>query len=286
MPRAKLLPCKTLMRKNRDDFRPSRLLPLACLASVLISAPVIAQQSTPAVLPDAPSASLSATDSSSSTDDQQTQTPSQNRTTSQPQTPTQPAKRLFYIIPNFRSVNTATVLPPQTVRDKFTDASEDTFDYSSLVLAVILAGYNYERNATPEFGSGGAAFGRYLWHSAADQSIENYMVEFIVPVATHEDTRFYQLGHGGFKKRTLYALTRTFVTKSDSNHETANLGEILGAAGSAGISQRYYPHAERTAGNFIDQYVTDLAIDSAAYFIREFEPEITRTFMHKTQATK
>jgi len=273
------------MRKERDDFRPGGLLALAVLTFALFPISGFSQQATPGNLPDAPDFIVTPTPSSSSTDDQQTQSP-QTQSPQASQTPTQPAKRLFYIIPNFRSVNTTVVLPPQTVREKFVDASEDTFDYSSVALEVLLAAYNYGTNNTPEFGRGGVAYGRYLWHAAADQSIENYTVEFIVPVVTREDTRFYQLGHGGFKKRTIYALTRTFVTKSDSNHPTPNFGEILGAAGSSGLSQLYYPRAERTASNFIDQYVTDLGIDAAAYWIREFEPEITRIMMHKSQAAK
>ena len=53
-------------------------------------------------------------------------------------------------------------------------------------------------NATPEFHQGAAGYDRYLWHSYVDQSIENYAVEFAVPVLTHEDIRYYTLGKGGF----------------------------------------------------------------------------------------
>jgi hypothetical protein len=227
-------------------------------------------------LPDAPDVSSTSSLPAGVDDDAQ----AQGQAPSQPQTRTAPPKRLFYIIPNFRSVNTSVVLPPQTVKEKFVSASEDTFDYSSLVLALMLASYNYGLNKTPEFGTGGAAYGRYLWHSTADQSIENYMVEFIVPVITREDTRFYQMGSGGFRKRAVYSLTRVFVTRTDSGRERVNTGELLGAAGATEISSRYYPAHERTASNFLGQYATDLGIDAAAYFVREFEPEISRKIFH------
>jgi hypothetical protein len=57
-------------------------------------------------------------------------------------------------------------------------------------------------NATPEFHQGAAGFARYFWHAAVDQTSENYMVEFVVPSITHEDTRYYTLGRGGFFMRT------------------------------------------------------------------------------------
>src|SRR5438105_8022835 len=116
-------------------------------------------------------------------------------------------KRILGIFPNFRAVSTQTHLPPQSVKEKFVTASQDSFDYSAFVLPILLAGYGQATNQTPEFRQGAASFGRYFWHSMADQTDENYWVEFIVPAATHEDTRFYTLGPsgGGFFKRTGHA---------------------------------------------------------------------------------
>jgi hypothetical protein len=245
---------------------------VSLIASFLLAASsAIAQQSDSASsLPDAPSALLLSSESATAPQAAGQAPPVP------PQSNPQPPKRLFYIIPNFRSVNTSVVLPPQSVKEKFTSATQDTFDYSAFVLFGILATYNYELNNTPEFGSGGVAFGRYLWHSAADQSIENYMVEFIVPTIAREDTRYYQLGKGGFKKRAIYSLTRILITRTDSDKERINTGELGGALASAAISQRYYPAPERTTGKLFSQYGTSLFIDAAAFFLREFEPEISR----------
>ncbi len=197
-----------------------------------------------------------------------------------------PPKRLFGIVPNFRTVSTDTKLPPQTVKEKFVDATEDSFDYSSLALAAVVALEGYVTTATPEFGRGGVGYSRYLWHSATDQTIENYLVEFIIPVARHEDTRFYTLTRGSFTKRAEYSIGRVFITRSDSGHSTFNSGEVVGAAAAAGISNLYYPQGERTARNFIDKYATNLGIDAASYFVKEFYPEIANLFSRqKTAAT-
>jgi len=89
-------------------------------------------------------------------------------------------------------------LPPQSAKVKFTTAAQDSFDYSSIFIPLALAGYSQRTNSTPEFGTGATAYGRYLWHAAVDQTQENFMVEFIVPALTHEDTRYYTLGRGVF----------------------------------------------------------------------------------------
>jgi len=189
-------------------------------------------------------------------------------------------KRIFGILPNFRAVNADVHLPPQSVKDKFVTATQDSFDYSSIFVLLAVAGYDYERNNTPEFHTGAAAYARYFWHSAVDQTSENYFVEFIVPVITHEDTRYYSLGHGGFLKRTGYSLSRAIITRNDAGNETFNISEVFGAGAAAGVSNLYYPTPERTFSNTAEQWGTDVGIDALSFFVKEFSPDISHALLH------
>jgi len=189
-------------------------------------------------------------------------------------------KRILGFIPNFRAISTDEKLPPQTVKDKFVTASEDSFDYSSIFIPALVAGYSLGTNATPEFGHGGVGYGRYLWHAAVDQTSENYMVEFIVPVATHEDTRYYTLDRGTFMKRAGYALSRTVITRSDSGKEVFNAGEVIGSGASAGLSSLYYPSRERSFGNTGQQWGLDVGIDAVSFLAKEFWPDINHWLFH------
>jgi hypothetical protein len=191
-------------------------------------------------------------------------------------------KRILGIFPNFRAVSTSEHLPPQSVKEKFVTASQDSFDYSAFVLPVLLAGYDQETNETPEFHQGAAGYGRYFWHDFADQTDENYLVEFVVPTVTHEDTRYYTLGRsgGGTLKRIGYALSRAVVTRNDAGHETFNASEVVGAGAAAGISNLYYPSKERTLSNTVDKWSTNVGIDAASFMIREFWPDINHSLFH------
>ncbi|HEY6487766.1 MAG: hypothetical protein WCC26_06540 [Terracidiphilus sp.] len=220
----------------------------------------------PAALPDAPKAGTPAAQT-------QAVTATEERL---PQT-----KRILGIVPNFRSVSTDQKLPPQTVKDKFMEATHDSFDYSSIVIPAALAGFSMARNSYPEFHQGGAGYARYFWHSAVDQTSENYMVEFIVPAITREDTRYYTLGRGGFVKRTGYALSRILITRTDTQNETFNLSEVVGAGASSGLSSLYYPSRERNLGNVGTEWGLDLAIDAAAFEVREFWPDINRRLFQR-----
>jgi hypothetical protein len=188
--------------------------------------------------------------------------------------------RILGVIPNFRSISTDEKLPAQSTKEKFVTATEDSFDYSSIFIPLALAGYSQLRNSTPEFGTGGVAYGRYLWHAAVDQTSENYMVEFVVPVLTHEDTRYYTLGRGGFWKRTSYALSRAVVTRSDSGKEVFNASEVFGAGASAGLSSLYYPAAERSIANTGEEWGLDIGIDAASFVAKEFWPDINHWLFH------
>jgi hypothetical protein len=189
-------------------------------------------------------------------------------------------KRILGIVPNFRAVSADEKLPPATVKEKFIDATQDSFDYSSVFFPAVIAGYNMAKDATPEFHQGGAGFARYFWHSAVDQTSENYMVEFIFPTFTREDARYYTLGHGGFLKRAGYALSRAVITRTDSGKESFNISEVVGAGAAAGISNLYYPSAERTMGNTGSQWGLDVGIDAGVFVFREFWPDINRRIFH------
>jgi len=211
----------------------------------------------------------------------QTNTPSSTTTPASPDNEQiHQTKRILGIIPNFRAVSANQVLPPQSAKEKFLTATEDSFDYSAVLLPVVLAGYSMATDATPEFHQGVAGYGRYLWHTAADQSIENYAVEFIVPAATHEDIRYYTMGKGGFLKRAGYALSRAVVTRTDSGGESFNFAEVVGAGAAAGISDLYYPPRTRTFGNTTQKWGVNVGIDAATFVCKEFWPDINHALFH------
>jgi hypothetical protein len=207
-----------------------------------------------------------------------------------PTTVTQPedqrasqTKRILGIVPNFRAVSTDVKLPPQSAKDKFITATEDSFDYSSIFIPAILAGYSMARDTTPEFHQGAAGYGRYFWHAAVDQTSENNMVEFVVPAITHEDTRFYTLGRGGFFKRAGYAMSRVAITRSDSGNAVFNMGEVIGSGASAGLSSLYYPSRERSLGNTGSEWGLDIGIDAASFVFKEFWPDINRRLFSRNR---
>jgi hypothetical protein len=189
-------------------------------------------------------------------------------------------KRILWIIPNFKSVTANTHLPPLSFKEKLWTATQDSFDYSGFIWAGIIAGFSMSQKSEPEFGQGASGYGVYYAHSFADNTIENYMVEALVPAVTKEDPRYYTLGHGGFFKRSAYSIGRLFITRTDSGHDTVNLSEIVGAGAAAGIGNAYYPQSNNQWVKTYQRWGSQIIQDGLGNIAKEFWPEVNRALFH------
>ena len=172
------------------------------------------------------------------------------------------------------------IVPPrnswhaQTAWHKLGAATQNSFSYPSITFAAVQAGIYQAQNAFPEFHQGGAAYGRYFWHSFADQTADAYSTEFILPALLHQDSRYYRLAKGGFWKRSGYALSRSVITRSDGGDKQFNTSEVLGSGIAAAASSAYYPSRNRTFSIVSQRWATNLTGDAFGFFLKEFSPEI------------
>ncbi len=234
------------------------------LAAALPDAPDAPGSASPAALPDAPNANADA--SSNGTQPHQT-------------------KRILGIVPNFRAVSADTKLAPQTAKQKFAVTMQQTFDYSAWIFSGIQAGIAQANDQYPEFHGGAAGYGRYYWHTMADESDENIWVQFIMPAVLHQDSRYYTLGHGSIVHRGVYAFTRVLITRDDTTGSTIkedfNYSEVIGSGAASGLSYLYYPAPEKTWTQTGQRWLTNVVIDGATYVFQEFWPDINNSLFHQ-----
>lgn len=253
------------------------------MRKTLLVLPLLLSAATAQTLPESPGSVLYAQQTSTASDtssDVQKQAPNRADAEKLENEGKQP-KRILGIIPNYRAVSADVELPPITLYEKFKLATQDSFDYSSVIFAGILAGVGDAQRSYPEFGHGAAAYGRYYWHSFADQAVGNYFTEAIVPAVTREDPRYYTKFHGSVLNRTGYAFSRLFITRTDSGGETFNFSEIVGNGAGAGVSDLYYPSRERTWTKTGQKWVTQVGLDGVFNIFKEFWPDINKKFFHQ-----
>jgi hypothetical protein len=194
----------------------------------------------------------------------------------------QQTKRMLWVIPNFGAVNANTKLPPLSTREKFVLAAQDSVvDYSSYTWAGILAGQAMLLNSDPELGRGIKGYGRYYWRTFTDGVSGTFFTEAILPAITHEDPRYYTLGQGGFFRRTGYAISRTFVTKTDSGVRTFNWSEVAGNGLEAGLSNAYYPPQERGLSQTALNWGTQMESAVLNHIFQEFWPDIRKNLFRQ-----
>ncbi|HKM86075.1 MAG TPA: hypothetical protein VJW96_07680 [Terriglobales bacterium] len=200
--------------------------------------------------------------------------------------------RLFFALPNFLTLENAGQVPPLTAGQKFKVVAQGSFDPIQIVWYGALSGISQAENSEPGFGQGWEAYGKRYGAYAADGTIENFFVGAILPSVLHQDPRYFQSGHGSFFNRTEYAVSRIFVTRTDSGHHQFNFSEIIGSALAAGISTySYHPHpgyhpepgvnvpyiaSDRTLKNTASVWGSQVGYDTITLVIKEFWPDIRR----------
>ena len=196
--------------------------------------------------------------------------------------------RLFFALPNFLTLENSAHVPPLTPGQKFKVAFRSSFDYIQYPWYAVLAGISQAQNSEPGYGQGAEGYAKRYGAAFADGTIENFMVNAVVPSVLHTDPRYYQLGKGTFLHRTGYALSRLFITRTDSGHNTFNFAEIGGSGMAAAISTySYHPEADKTFSNTAEVWGTQVGYDAIRIVLNEFWPDIRRKFhKDKTQDRK
>jgi hypothetical protein len=141
--------------------------------------------------------------------------------------------RIFWTMPNFLTVENADRIPALSSGQKFKVVARGVFDPFEFVLVGFVAGLGQASNSNPTYGQGAQGYAKRYGTSYADNAIENFMASAVFPSLFHQDPRYYQLGHAGFRKRTAHAVGRVLITRSDSGRTQLNHSELMGGVSAA-----------------------------------------------------
>jgi len=189
-------------------------------------------------------------------------------------------KRIFGVLPNYRTAERTAVYQPISAKRKLKIATKDSFDYPLIILSMAYAGLYQLDNNHPQFGQGFSGYMSRFGTSYADQVIGNYMTEGFMPVLFHEDPRYFRMAEGTKTHRTVYALTRIFVTKTDSGKSSFNFAEVVGNGIGAGIGLAYYSD-DRNVTSYLENWGIALGTDATSQVLKEFWPDVKRWWYDK-----
>ena len=186
-------------------------------------------------------------------------------------------KRIFGIIPNYRTSPTLKDYQPLTPAQKFTTASQDAFDRGTFALAALFAADAQLTKASPSFGQGVPAYARYFAASTADFIDGDFMTEAIFPTILRQDPRYFRRGTGSGWSRLGYAVGQIFWTHTDAGGTQFNFSEVAGNATAVAIGNAYYPD-NRTLSNNLSKLGLQIGVDVISNILKEFSPDFDRRF--------
>ncbi len=193
-------------------------------------------------------------------------------------------RRIFGILPNFRSVSAGAKPIPPGWKQNFKVATRQAFDPASFLFLGITSISAEGLDEHKTFGKGIGGFYTYTWHGFLDKTDGTYLGAWLLPSLLHEDTRYYAKGHNsghGYVYRILYVASRQVVTRTYSGHDFPNIAGLGGKVLTQVISRTYYPASSATFGVLAEKFAYSAARDIGFTAIREFYPDLAGQYSSK-----
>jgi hypothetical protein len=192
-----------------------------------------------------------------------------------PQEKENSSERIFGVVPTYTITN-ARNAPPLTSKQKFGLFAKGTLDPFPTVVYLLQAGVSQARDTHSGYGQGAAGYGQRFGAALGDGTSARFFATYAFPSLLRQDPRYFRKGAGSAWSRVRYSISRGFITRSDSGRAQANWSNVLGKFAGAGLSNLYYPAADRGGGLTLSRVGISLGYQTLGNLAIEFWPEIHR----------
>ena len=187
----------------------------------------------------------------------------------QEQVQLQEKQRVLGIFPNFY-VSYVWNAAPLTSGQKFRLAFRNIIDPGSYVGTAFESGIEQWQNDYPDYGQGTKGYFTRFGASFGDGFDTTMIAGAILPSILHQDPRYFYKGTGSKRSRTFYAISTVFICKGDNGRWQPNYSNVLGDFAAGGISNAYYPPANRGVKLTIDNTLIGFAAGAVNSLFQEF----------------
>jgi len=153
-------------------------------------------------------------------------------------------QRVLGIVPNFWVVYAPNAAPLSS-KQKFHLAWRSMIDPVTIGIDVVTAAIQQDSDDYKGFGQGTAGYAKRFGAAYANDFTATMLGGAILPSLLKQDPRYFYKGTGTVRSRTLYAISRSVICKSDKGRWQPNYSSILGGLAAGGIANLYYPAEDR-----------------------------------------
>lgn len=178
-------------------------------------------------------------------------------------------QRIGGVIPNFYSTYDWNA-PPMGAKQKFQLSIRSIIDPVSFLTTAGIAGAEQYKNVFPAYGGGIEGYGKRYGAALANHVTGTLLGRAVYPSIFHQDPRYFYKGNGSTRSRALYAISAAVIARSDDGRWKPNYSRVLGNFSAAGISNLYYPAADRGASLVLFNGLASTGADAVGNLIREF----------------
>jgi hypothetical protein len=182
-----------------------------------------------------------------------------------------PCTELIYPYQRFLTTN---IVIPLTWHQKGYAALHNLTDPANFGTILGISAITIGSNAHTAYGPGMAGFGRIVGVSFSQDAIGQFFGVFAIPVIVHQDPRYLRMPHAPLKKRILYSVSRTFVSRSDSGRTIPNYATLLTYPIGAELGNLYVPGIQTDGPSTVTRILTGYALDPANNLLTEFLPDV------------
>jgi len=183
---------------------------------------------------------------------------------------TEEKQRVLGFIPNFY----VSYIPnpvPLTSKQKFQLAWRSTIDPVTFVLTGAAAGLEQAQDNFHGYGQGAQGYGKRYGAAYADGVTATFIGSALLPSILKQDPRYFYKGTGSVSSRLLYALANSVICKGDNRRWQPNYSAIVGDFAAGGISNLYYPSADREGLELtFENALIGIGTSAAANVLQEF----------------
>jgi hypothetical protein len=155
-------------------------------------------------------------------------------------------QRVLGVLPNFY-VSYDPHAVPLTTRQKFQLALRSTYDPVTFVVTGAFAGIEQANNSFPAYGQGAQGYAKRYGAAYGDTLVGTMLGGAILPSLLKQDPRYFVKGTGSVKSRIWYATFNAVMCKGDNGRWQPNYSGIIGGLAAGGVSNLYYPSANRNS---------------------------------------